>query len=557
MISYNDYEFDDKFTNMSCSINVEYDTSERVDVARKIQIHVRSIITPKHFPEEGISTALHVAEIRDKLSVPGKTLIIDDIGFGPRLEINPPEQSSEPEPDVDKTYDIAYGPKPRVIKFVPLGAENAAEIEWQIDAIISPCQDSWSGVKEFSFSENFSINEKGFTTRTVTGQMTMSANSVEFGKFIDVENYRHKISVPLRENYRRSREYNVSEDKLTLRFKIVDKEIESPNAYPPGVVDIDAKMRTNSRLLSSSLDTANTIVDLTATIELAQNQPRARAYLIFNAILDEKINAILVHAPTVGIEANKAVMFQQFSTDEELFGNTLSFSIRFIAYLRLKDFAASGVLAQKMGDDWFAWYASMTNVHNRRGLAGMYRFSTGELPVNLCEYYTDEKLSISYYSRPTIPPPSPVLFALCNQTPTPEQSWVEFEAYLKFVVLHENELHEELGSITLNRQQFNVANPSGSISHPAANELKKVVSSGSEKMFLIWSGKAMRGGYPIPQPDLTHINGVELIPTSAHDFVSRKIGELFCVNTYVAAWNMVYRVLEYPGDTMMEATLPS
>ena len=75
------------------------------------------------------SIDLSIEWLRRRLTQPGRTLHIKDIGIGPDLIVNDSNQSL-------KYWDVNWGPKPKMVEWQPLGLNKAARVVWQVEVAI-------------------------------------------------------------------------------------------------------------------------------------------------------------------------------------------------------------------------------------------------------------------------------------------------------------------------------------------------------------------------------------------------------------------------------------
>lgn len=544
-VTYNGYTFDPKTSNATGSAEFQYDEADRMLVAVVWRFRVKAIITPTYVAGQGTSTAIHMAEIRKRLAEPGKKFSIANYGFGPNLIVNA-EAGYVPAGGEIVTRDLKFGPKPRVLSWTPIGFGNAAEVEWSIDVIISPCGDAlqtaFSGLSAAVFSITFNINSRGWTTRTVSGYLTIAQTyDATTGRPADSPDlYRYKIDVTVMANAHREQTYPISADKTRLDWSIVDREIESPNAYPPGVTHIEVTNRFINRI-----PTSRTQNEITATIELAADQPRTKAIVIFAALVDE------IRQPL--IDNNIQFINESLSGEESKFSNRFSFSFRWRTFLALEAFLNSNVMFQNLDYDWLTWSGSMATIQSSRGLAGAVLEASSDNITNLCN---PEDVRVTTGAVPEVPPPADVS-TFCNPLPSPGDSWLEFRGYLKDRLEYKTKPHKSLGAPSATRTNFSPGDPNGTLTQINTGGYVRNYAQSPQTQYWQWSGYAVRVGYPIPKPDQTKIGGKDVIPVGEQNFICHKIGEMFCQPVYAAAWNMLFVVDETPdGNAVQEQTKP-
>ena len=217
-----------------------------------------------------------MAYLRRRLLQPGRELLISGLGLGPDLNINQlPATGNNRE-----LRDVAWGPKPRNLTWEPIGGNSAARVVWDCEVGLVECEDIISWQKErfpFGFgpnptasgqtlpveilqvvyNESWDISQEGLTTKTydaiiqIRGYVDTSANRARLTNVItSADQYRLFFEPKLQEGFKRSRRYKLNDDKTQLEIQIIDEEINSDWAYPPGVTQMKCDYSIESKLTS-------------------------------------------------------------------------------------------------------------------------------------------------------------------------------------------------------------------------------------------------------------------------------------------------------------------
>ncbi len=534
-LSYNGYTFSDR-SHIDVSTEPVYDDSDRSVTYLKHMITVQAIV----IPEDGSgasagTTANTMQDIRRRLTKPGQRFSLTDSGFGPDIVIG--------NIGTNAVNDVNFGPKPRMISWKPIGNTVSAEVTWQCEVCIPDCEFAgYEGVASFHYSVRFSLTDRGHTTRTTSGHLEIAAHRK--GVITDdvysgtreisdsADNYRHLINVTKPANFKRQQDYELSADKRRLRFTIVDTEIQSPNAYPPGVSIIEGnhRVRTNKYSRTTAQNSIN------VSIQLDRDQPKIMAWEIFRAIVNKRIS----HPIAAGL----TVMFEDLEIDEPLFAFRLQFSLSYrVIGEEIRKILTSLGLYRSLGYSWETWAATRELVEGERGLAQLSHDESQDELVDLC---TQGSLPAIGGDSLTVLGPDSAYQGLCNEKPDPEKSYVHFEATL----IDETEANSvttyTLGEVDVQNNTFDPADPLATLNNVEATDIEAVIAEAAPGQRFRWKGYMERMGYPIPTPDILQVGDVTLKRVGKGK-VGRKLkGVYFCQRVYSAAWNILYEVTERP-----------
>ena len=549
-VIYNGHEFS-RYASYAIRMENIYDPSHRYVAAHSFKMTVRDFIMKgnkdeKDYPDgldeymETVREKLmkshcpdgldeYMETVREKLMKSHKALTIEGLGFG-EIDLS------------DVSDDIHHGPHPIDFDWESIGQNQAAHITWQVEFVMSPCPEDSEGIISISYSAQHSVNEKGYSTFTHSGVIEVTPEK-------DPQAYRDYFVVAFPANCHRNRQDGVSEDKRRISISITDREIESPNAYPAGVVSISAPTTLSVRLPGQNLATSARVV-ISCNMELIGTESRRRAWAIWNSILAARLGRIAI--------ADNDYILRDMTVTEDWYTNHYSFSCVVTHYknnlvTHLGNFSFFAYVNQ----DWSIWASGMANVRRPGGLS-QGEFVSNKAEVNLC--LGDDPLFVNIDSTPPFPPIDAVL-TLCNPTPTPEKSWIEFEADLIEAPLIESVTYTTYGESEVTQNAFNPAavadrKPTFKFQPSGTGYSVKYKQSPSVQRY-IWRGTAMRIGFPIPPPTKVTLNG-ETLKVAGEPLVENDlIGFQFCQPVYRATWSigLIYDQTTSPSER--EETDPS
>jgi hypothetical protein len=526
-LAYNGYPFDGA-TRLEINSEFQYDDAQRTVVCVATTLTVYAVIADNNDTDDQLE------DIRARLSKAGGPLVFRNKGFGDDLMVNAGGEG---------TKDIRWGPHPKILSWKPIGSSRACEIVWECTTYLPPlCSaNGWarsSGVMAFNYAADFSHTPKGFTTRTITGYLEIA--QTRSGRNVPdcADLYRNLIKPPLPADFQRSQDYKVSANKSRLDFTITDRQIESANPWPEGVVAIRGNHRANW-MRRGSMQLRNTI---SMDIELAANINRTSALKIFLDTAFKRINKLR--------DRDVGVLIDSFDVDEQLFGYGNSFSISYrILKKSLRDIFEVGMW-EPIDTDWQKWKASMDNVFSQRGLANLVLRPGNDAIIDLCGGsaipWNDQS------PRPVTIGPN-VDGQYQNKLPRPQGSWLEYKQEL--VPIREQPLSrqaymQEPPNIqeSTNQNQFTLN------FHPPSGASDTLQSGGNPRYSVVLQGGARRVGYPIPKPAILSIGG-QRVKESAAVFREWNEGDHFGVPVFGAVWQITYMLANSPGQVTVPRNL--
>lgn len=553
-LTYNGFSFDMTATNASSSMEIIYDDAGRMPIKHRYRIQARTLLYSRMIAGNVKTAAEQAQQIRSLLSVPRKNLIIRGLGIGDDLDINN-------SGDQSATFDVDYGPKPKVINASPLGAENAYELVWECEVCLTPCVSQetthYQGVSSIVSKVTNRIGRKGYSARTVAGHMELAftADSSDLVP-LNLDAYRGMIVVIKPANCHREQTWDISEDRKRLSFFIIDTEIESPNAWPAGVCNISTRNRLTSRRPWQHSQN-----EIRCNIELQGNAPRTKAWQIFQAEVALLLDPVAAYIASQSswFKDPPAYFIDALEIDEDLYSNQYSFVLRWRFIGGLDELLSAGQTFLQLDRTWDEWSASYVGKETR-GLSGYRTNIDDDKMLNLCNSGSTGETLLTIGSGGIQPlPPADPLPSLCNALPDPKKSYFGFDSSFQEITDYKTEHHTVLGSVDVTPKEFDNNSVNADLDQFDSSQNDQTFAEGSHQKYFVFKGSTYRVGYPIPRPTLKTIGGQTATPVGKPVFEHKYLGRFFCQPLYVAAWNMTYQVTAKPsttGEGYLESATP-
>lgn len=505
------------------------DDSQRTTLYHRYKLRVETTIYAENGDNPGFAGA-HFQRIRDRLTKKGQALTISHGGFSDSLfDVNVYDYGRK---------DVTFGPHPRVVTWEPVGYENAVHVIWECEFCVSACN-RYTGIMALNYLMSHRIDSGGYTTRTVSGYIEIAMTRLGRSTPDTADNYRDAIQIGQMANFQRETTWNLSADKRRAEFTIVDTEIKSPNAYAPGVISIEGNHNANWSIRAA----AKLPQTIRATIELAQGQPRSRAWEIFRAIVNQRLSF-----------NNPAERFiENLSAEESLFGNRISFSISFYTFIKPNEAIMNGIMGVFGGtglftplnlSTWQQWKISVSGLQSHRGQANIQHTADQDQIVDLC---STEFKATSVTNNRLPPTPMPLsLGSLYNQKPLPAKSYLRYESSMEY-----EEDTPTTTQVTVDEDDgdYKVFDPNVAEAELAAkvsgSSVSRFVETQAGKIYFWWRGYAERVGYPIPRPDKIEVNGKTFKRVTGR-FNQQFVGNVLGQPVYRAAWVIKYVCVDRP-----------
>lgn len=541
-VTYNGYSFG-PYSHVKVSAEMVEDDAGRTILYHRYKIRIDTTITAE---SQDAYVGQHFRRIRQLLSKAGQELTINHAGFGPALTING-------SAGFGGVSDVCFGPKPKIIAWDPVGATNAVEVIWECEFCLPTCEGlggvRFTGLMAFNYSISYRIDKAGYSTRTIAGYLRIAMTRRGYTIPDTADAYRDVVIVPKPINYERETSWNLSLDKTRADFTITDSQIRSPNAFAPGIVNIRANHRIgwSRRALATLPNTIN------ATVTLAPGSPRGLAWDVFRGIVKSRTDVALAQGKKVFLEALEA--------DEDLYGDSISFSMSYRIYFTPETsaigeiFTATGMFLP-VATDWAAWTASLSGIQTHRGTSQLKHLPSEDQIMDLC--VTDIAPASPNYQ--VVPFPAPTTYQrFCNDKPAPSQSYLKYE-----VGVAAFEDNPSVSQVTMGEDDIEMVDFDPGESAPVIGGTRgdagitRFVESASAGIEFEIIGYAERVGYPIPRPGRLTIGGKTLIRRGEGQYRQKFLGRHFCQPVYGASWRQRYVIAERPAsyDTQKDLDPP-
>lgn len=525
-VGYNGYVFDGA-SHVKIKCEPVYDDAQRTVIYHRYTIDVETIVA------NAVDTDTDLLTIRGRLSKAGQILILETKGFG-SLSVN----------GATGIRDVAFGPKPRILAWEPIGSLRAAQVVWQCETCIPYCALPLveDGLLAFNYEVDYSLDSRLMTTRTIAGylEIAMTRTAPASGAIPDsADAYRTLVSPIVPERFQRvSQSFQLSADKRRLTFSITDQEINSRNPWPLGVTRVDARHRVAwSRKAGGAGKQRNV---LSVDVDLAPDQPALNAWAIFEAIAKKRLDIAKG-------EYSKGVLIEDITADEDIFGRGASFGMAYTIFTGgLRSLlTASGLWTAVTDTSWTQYRTSVANTTTTRGYANLSHPATADAIIDVCLGVQFASLQDTQGVRPGEQSTN-TQRKLQNETPDAEKSWLEYDANVTIdrerPVVRQSILQApDAADANFNPQD------TGGLQYQAASGYDDILQeSGRSRYTARLTGHAKRAGYPIPKPALTSVGAATTTETGGR-FMCKIAGNWLGVPLYVAAWDIEYGLDKSPG----------
>ena len=530
LLTYNGYQFNE-YSHITVNATMQPDDANRTILYHRYKIRVETTIYAEEDETQG-QAGEHFDRIKDRLTKQGKVLEIHHRGFGVDFLVNATATGKR---------DVAFGPKPMIVTWDPIGEVNAVEVVWECEVCISACN-RWTGVMAINYSVVYRIDQAGYTTRTISGYLEIAMTRVGTRIPDSADRYRDKIIMPHLPSFTRETTWALSLDKRRADFAIVDSEIRSPNAFPVGVINI----RGNHLAQWGRRRAAEISQNIRVSIELAQGQPRSRAIEIFRTI---------VAVRTQYAAARGTIFLENLFCDEELYGNTfnLGVSYRFLVQpsdsvmTALTGFFEAAAIGQPLPlNTWQQWQASIANLQSHRGSAQLNHDIRQDEIIDLCSSNFE---SVPIDMQRYIPPVPRRIPPLQNQRPAPNKSFIEFKTWIGFDDDVNTTVQVSMGpdDLRLSGNKFDPTKPDAALGDKDTSaQIERYVETQAGRVEITWKGYAERVGYPIQRPDKIQMGQYRFKRIGKAQFLQHFEGNVLGQPVYKAAWNQRYVLVDRP-----------
>jgi hypothetical protein len=296
-------QYDFVFSRHSDREEAIYDDAGIAQIGTRHHVTMRGLLTGSTVEE--FKAKLY--EARGKLMTPRKALEIawssDNSTWYTTFAVDP------------NGDDIDWGPRPVSFDYDEIVGGLSAFVTYQVTAVR---KDRWisnytipgapisARVLSLVREQSYAVDEVGYTTRTISGTLVVSSPEVQVGRNADA--WRKYCAPVLPKNFQRHvQHWDLSPDGRTLRFSIVDHEVE--HTLPQPLAIGRAQWQARVRGMGGMADYA-----LTGEFTAPPGTPKSE-------ILKQIGNLALARFPT------KDLIWDERSMREDVYGtNTVSFN---------------------------------------------------------------------------------------------------------------------------------------------------------------------------------------------------------------------------------------
>ena len=214
------------------------------------------------------------------------------------------------------TNDIDYGPKPGPFAIQKFDGGKAALYSWSVTATSKLCFDNMcsqfpvpSPVLSITRRFSYSINESGFTRRTVSGKLVVTAQGAP------ADSFRNQVVPPLPSTFKReTQNFESSENGREMTFTVVDQEQFNTLPIPIAAGRASFTIRTSPGMMCT--------LTLSGRFEATAANTKSDIY-------DQICILVAAKVPTTYAGTDFAPIFQSRTITEDVYGNALDFHFEF------------------------------------------------------------------------------------------------------------------------------------------------------------------------------------------------------------------------------------
>lgn len=533
-VSYNGYTFP-TLRQVTGEMKPEYDGAMRALAYNVYTFNVYFWIWAS--TESTLSNSFE--NIRNLLSQPGGALSVSGMGFG-SINVSGAGFGND--------QDVLWGPKPQLLRFEPLGGNIAIECWWTCQVAINDClsvsQSPRGRVVAFNYEAVYAADERGLSTIGRSGYLQiansrLTQNNTSVVTSPDDQWANLVVRVP--PGFRRtSQQRKIDASRSRLDFQIVDTEIASDDALPPGI--------TNGSLRFSieNLEEMNFQLwrfSISATMERLKGLERGWSYRKFFEIVEGTVRRM---RQQLSPRENDAIIPLTLSIDHEKWGLEDQFQVTFQIARDISQILAFTQIWEPVESNFYSWAASMERAWTG-GLARL-KFTAGEdAIVDLCHQSPGSGFPIVVTQPPQYA--IPVSYVSCDDV-TEESSWLHYENRLINKTDDRATMHQQASEYTpVEDSEVNIAGQVGppDLTDFSFSKSDTIQYHGSPYVRVCMVGRAVRMKFQPLEPKLKEIGGRKV------KRVSRKVDgpELLGYNgpcpVYGLSWEICYTLTDIPA----------
>jgi hypothetical protein len=486
--------------------------------------------------------------IKKQLCRPGCNLVLENTAWG-SYDVNPNGHGGK-GPD----SDLMWGPKPQLVSFRHLGYKYAAELTWKVSFCLDACRGAVPGkLLEWNYTLSFARDRSGYTRRTYAGyaSIPMTRSAPDSGTLVDqADRLREQIRPQLPIGFEREEEsYDLSEDKRTLTFRIVDQQLP-PNIPPPGCIVAEASHTADNMIALSLVQWKHVI---RASYELTTARARSDAFRHFQALVLDRQRESMKKG------MGKPIMLHLHVAEPEIYGRKAAEFV--IVYwqvprganaknLRAKGNPAANIVVQGglwrpvPQNSWEKWAASMTQdkAQTARGTANLVFNASDDAIVDLC--IGRQPVPLAERALRAAQPAGVRVDPWEQDIPDPEDSFLGYKLVLEVQQRPNTAYLQPLPTspVAYTPPRTDSTSQAGYTVPYKGGPCAITQYRGNPAVFVTLWGRALRAGYVITPPQLLSVGGQTPVPMDDPDggfFRSEIIADLG-IPIVAAEWSFTY-----------------
>lgn len=553
-VSYNGWAFDVTLEPPRITLTPRYSRDGRTVSHVVHRIELVAIVTAS-------DTATDMASLREYLTQPAGYLRIEGTGYGD-LTVN--------DPGGGGVRDVMWGPKPTVLSTEQIGDNRAWRIRWTCEtALPEQCPDASSRqdrLLEWSWSPSYTVGADGLTTRRVSGYVAIPQTRQNVDSRLvtrTIDEWKDTVmSQALIPGFRRTPgDWTVSADKCSAEFSFTDTQLEGYFAPPPGVIEVraDHEMRT-----VKDMGWFQYLHSLTATYKTAKGFPKAAAFNWFMGLWIERTNLTR--------RSGGQVIPLSISIRDSIYSMETTLAMRWTTSMPGKPtdrgqnektnyiqrtVRDSGLWGQPPHSTWHEWAQSLEpNAWSPRGVAQI-KLQAQDYIVDICDsrqniLAADQNVPEEFLKAREIVPN--------NGVPPPGESWLTFRTWLNvdelpdtanLKLLPENEVTYDPSVEATIRIDSEDGGYQPSYARPQ-NSSEVIQQRAMPSYDVVFEGKAVRAGYPIPAPRLREVGGEKAyLVRDPYSYFIQDVNNNLIVPIATAIWRQRYRLANVPKRAIL------
>lgn len=528
VIRYNGYEFG-PLRKATIEIRNVTDDADVTVIYSTYVLRVQAIVHATTTDE----TQAKQATLQAALNKAGGRLEIQDIGFF--TDIDTAAGGVTPE--------VAGGPRPRVISAKPIGGDLSWEVIWAVEFSLNPCAQGGNVFSAFNWDVFYSIDDRGFTTRRISGYFEIAQNRNSGGTIgtthtKNLETFWDNVEFTIPFAFKRlTNDRHYTADRRRCDFLIVDEELRD-KVYPEGIVAADVDYDFEN--IPPGFIRWN--ATLAGTMEVAPGYSNSIAGQKFFLILFDRLAKLRASAEAQG----GLVLPQRIRFGTKLFRRESRFAVSFMLVACLDDLVGrSGVWSQLEGD-YTTWKASLdaVGIWGKRGRYQLRHNLSDDVIVDLCS--GTSQLSIGNDTGNLQNIDGEFTASMSCVAVTAERSWLSYRNRIRVIAEQKGNVHvptQHWEGIDLNSTPVQVGQElligMGVPRRQQSRELILQYEGPSEDL-IVMQGDSLRLNLASDIPKLISVGGVEVEQLS-QNVDSEPIANFFGCPVYLTRWAILYR----------------